>query len=204
MSVRLRSVIDGVALVYAVLAFPVPIFWLVIHPAIHFWRRFGKRSYWVALPVWILPAVLLVLARHRIFGARLGPNAWTASLGFALLLLGSWVNLQARRDLGLQRTEGLPEMNPTRYPGGVVSTGIYSRIRHPRYLGLMLGSLGFALLTGAIGFFLLAILTVLLYQMVARLEERVLREQYGAQYEDYARAVPRFVPRLLRKRTPRT
>jgi len=68
----------------------------------------------------------------------------------------------------------------------------------------MLGFVGFAVLTGAKGFFLLAILTILLYQVVAPLEERELREHYGAQYERYARAVPRFVPRLSWKSTPRT
>jgi len=55
-----------------------------------------------------------------------------------------------------------------------------------------------AFLTGAYAIFLLAILNVLLYQIVAPLEERELLDQYGPQYEDYRRSVPRFVPRLGR------
>jgi len=47
-----------------------------------------------------------------------------------------------------------------------------------------------------VGIFLLAILTILLYLIVAPLEERQLREHYGSEYEGYARAVPRFLPRL--------
>ncbi len=200
----LKKAVDVLALVYAVLLFPVPIFWLVIHPAIHFWRRFGNRCFWIAVPIWGLSGLSLVLTRHWIFGERLGPNAWTVSLGIALLLLGLWVGGRVRREFSLGRLAGLPEVNPERSSGGVVRTGIYARVRHPRYLGLMLTFAGFAFLTGATGYFLLAFLTVLLYQVVAPLEERVLREQYGAQYEEYARAVPRFVPRLLRKSTPRT
>ena len=62
----------------------------------------------------------------------------------------------------------------------------------------MLSFFGLGLLTGATGIFLLAIVTVLLYLIVTPLEERELREHYGEGYEAYARAVPRFLPRLRR------
>ncbi|PYV07983.1 MAG: hypothetical protein DMG23_14750 [Acidobacteria bacterium] len=81
---------------------------------------------------------------------------------------------------------------------GLVSTGIYSRLRHPRYLDYMLSFLGLALLTGAAGYFLLAFITILLYLIVVPLEERELRDQYRAQYDAYARTVPRFVPHFSR------
>jgi len=55
-----------------------------------------------------------------------------------------------------------------------------------------------AFLTGAPVIFLLAFLNVLLYQMLAPLEERELLDQYGRQYEEYQRLVPRFVPHLGR------
>ena len=102
------------------------------------------------------------------------------------------------RDFGLRRLAGLPEMNPGRYPEGMVKSGIYSWVRHPRYLEYMLSFFGLGLLTGATGIFLLAIVTVLLYLIVTPLEERELREHYGEGYEAYARAVPRFLPRLRR------
>ena len=86
-------------------------------------------------------------------------------------------------------------MNPSRYEGGVVRAGVYRVVRHPRYAEYMLEFFGFALLTGAVGFFLLAIITVLMYLIVTPLEERELRDHYGSQYEVYARQVPRFLPR---------
>jgi protein-S-isoprenylcysteine O-methyltransferase Ste14 len=55
-----------------------------------------------------------------------------------------------------------------------------------------------AFLTGAPAIFLLAILTVLLYHILAPLEERELLDQYGPNYDSYRRSVPRFVPRLGR------
>ena len=82
---------------------------------------------------------------------------------------------------------------------GVVRTGIYARLRHPRYLVYMLLVVSMAFLTGARAIFLLAILNVLMYQILAPLEERELLDQYGLHYEAYRRSVPRFVPRLGRR-----
>jgi protein-S-isoprenylcysteine O-methyltransferase Ste14 len=72
-------------------------------------------------------------------------------------------------------------MNPGRCPGGVVRSGICAHLRHPRYLEYMLSLLGLAFLAGAVGIFLLAIVSILLYHIVAPLQELELREQYGIQ-----------------------
>jgi protein-S-isoprenylcysteine O-methyltransferase Ste14 len=198
----LQKGLDALALVIAILYFPIPLFWLSIHPAIRFWRRFGNRSFWIALPVWLISATALVLLRHRIFSAHFhrSPLLWV--LGSAFVLLAVWIDHLVHREFGLKRLAGLPEMSPGRYPEGVVSSGIYAYVRHPRYLEVMLMFVGLALLSGGVGFFSLAIVTILLYQIVAPLEERELREHYGPQYEAYARAVPRFVPRPWRKAKP--
>jgi protein-S-isoprenylcysteine O-methyltransferase Ste14 len=93
---------------------------------------------------------------------------------------------------------GLPELHPEHRLSGVIRTGIYGRVRHPRYLLYMLMILSMAFLTGAPAIFLLAFLNVLMYQILAPFEERALLDQYGPQYENYRRSVPRFVPRLRR------
>lgn len=191
--------LDALALVYVILYFPVPFLWLMIHPAIHFWRRFGNQSFWIAPPLWMVLGTSLLLLRHKIFSERVSRNAVTWILGSGLIVLALWIGNRVHRQFGLRRLAGLPEMNPSRYPGGVVTLGVYAHIRHPRYLEFMLTFVGLALVTGAVGIFLLAIVTVLLYLIVAPLEERELREHYGAQYDAYARAVPRFLPRLWRK-----
>jgi protein-S-isoprenylcysteine O-methyltransferase Ste14 len=198
----LQKGVDALAFLYAVLMFPAPLFWLILHPAIHFWRRLGNQSYWVALPLWIASGTALVLLRQRIFAERISRNPETWILGSVVVLLAFGMDRRTRREFGWRRLVGLPELNPADPRAGVVSRGIYSYVRHPRYLQYMLMFWGLALLSGTKGFFLLAILTVLLYLIVVPLEERELREQYGSPYEAYARQVPRFVPRLRRRMKP--
>ncbi len=198
----LAKTADYLALTYAILYFPAPFFWLLIHPFIRFWRRFGTRSFWIALPVWMTSATMLLLLRHRIFAERFSRNLLTTIAGLILLGLGLWIGRRVHRNFGLKRLGGLHEMNPVRYGRTVVSHGIYARLRHPRYVEYMISFVGFALLTEAGGIFVLAIVTILMYVIVAPLEERELCEHYGSEYEAYTRAVPRFFPHLRPRARP--
>jgi protein-S-isoprenylcysteine O-methyltransferase Ste14 len=190
--------IDYIALFYLVLVLWIPFYWLVFHTAIHFWRRWGYRAFCVALPVWLIFAAGVILSRHGLFAGRLKRSALTWAGGGVLFFLASWLDVQTRHALGWRRLAGLTELNPQHRLCGVIRTGIYARLRHPRYLLYILSILSMAFLTGAPAIFLLAFLNILMYQILAPLEERELRDQYGPQYEDYQRLVPRFVPRLGR------
>jgi protein-S-isoprenylcysteine O-methyltransferase Ste14 len=192
--------IDFIALFYLVLLFWIPFYWFVFHPAIHFWRRVGNRAFWVALPVWLVFAVGIITARHELLAGRVERNALTWAVGGILFIAASWLDVQTRHTFGWRRLVGLAELNPQHRLCGVIRTGVYGRVRHPRYLLYMLMILSMAFLTGAQVIFLLAFLNVLLYQILAPFEERELLDQYGPQYEDYRRSVPRFVPHL--RRTP--
>jgi protein-S-isoprenylcysteine O-methyltransferase Ste14 len=190
--------IDYLALFYLVLLLWIPFYWLVFHPAIRFWRRLGNRAFWVALPVWLIFAAGIIMARRELFARRLERSALTWAVGGVLFFVASWLDVQTRRAFGWRRLAGLTELNPEHRLCAVIRTGVYGRVRHPRYVLYMLMILSMAFLTGAQAIFLLAFLSVLLYQILAPLEERELLDQYGPQYEDYRRLVPRFVPHLGR------
>jgi protein-S-isoprenylcysteine O-methyltransferase Ste14 len=195
----LLHLIDALALFYLILLLWIPFYWFLFHSALRFWRRVGTRSFWMALPVWLIFAVSIVEARHGLFSRRFGRSPLTWIAGAVLFVLASWLGMQTRHAFGWRRLAGLPELNPAHPLGGVIDTGIYARLRHPRYALYMLMLFSMAFLTGAQPIFLLAILNVVLYHILALLEERKLLDQYGPQYEVYQRSVPRFVPHLGRK-----
>jgi protein-S-isoprenylcysteine O-methyltransferase Ste14 len=76
----------------------------------------------------------------------------------------------------------------------LVTTGLYGVVRHPSYLGLLVNSLrwGLAFRSG-VG----ALLTALLIPpLVARIraEEKLLRSQFGGEYEVYCSRTSRLIP----------
>jgi protein-S-isoprenylcysteine O-methyltransferase Ste14 len=78
----------------------------------------------------------------------------------------------------------------------LVTTGIYRIIRHPSYLGLLVSSLGWALaFRSAVGVLLTALI---LPPLLARIhaEERLLRTQFGGEYEAYCSHSWRLLPGL--------
>ena len=186
--------LDILALVYAVLVFPAALFWLIIHGANLWWRRLGARALWVALPLWGSSGAAILRFRHPLLDERFGRHGLTLAARGILLVLATWLEHQTRRDLGLRRMVGLAEVSPPASRPPLVTSGIYARLRHPRYLAYMLGWMAVVLFTGARGILGLAFLSVLLYLVVAKLEEKELEEYYGAEYSAYTRAVPRFIP----------
>ena len=111
--------------------------------------------------------------------------------GYALFLAGLVVVVLGLRALGSSLTA-----NPVPLASGtLVTTGLYSRVRHPIYAGLLLATFGMALdswnpIRGVLWLLLAALLT---YKM--RFEEGLLVAKYPG-YRDYAARVPALVPRL--------
>lgn len=66
--------------------------------------------------------------------------------------------------------------------------GVYARVRHPIYGGLVLGSLGLALWRGSLGGLLLAALLLVFFDRKSRYEERRLETRFPT-YADYRRQV---------------
>ena len=193
----LSNLIDVLAFAYLLVVVPVPLFWLVFHGGIGFWRRWGTRSYWVALPVWVGAGVALSKLHPWMFAERFPRNAFTAAAGLVLCAAGVWIMKSVGRAMGYRRLIGMREIAPEKHPMELVTGGIYARLRHPRYTDMLLTLSGLSLLSGAWGVAAAAGLTSLGLGLMVLLEERELRLHYGRLYEDYQRAVPRFIPHLF-------
>jgi protein-S-isoprenylcysteine O-methyltransferase Ste14 len=76
-------------------------------------------------------------------------------------------------------------------------TGPYAITRNPLYFGSAILALGAGIAARSwISLSILLVYFALFYSMVMRREEAELRLRHGASFEDYARAVPLFIPRL--------
>jgi len=156
-------------------------------------EREDRRNRWVLAAFTVLG---LLGAYVPAWTDRMG--AWTLDgdtvrwLGVVLFALGGVVRLWPVFVLG-RRFSGLVAIQPGHT---LVTTGIYAMIRHPSYLGLMIGALGWALaFRSAVGV-VLALLNLLPLLARIRAEERLLAHQFGAEYRAYRDRTWRMVPGL--------
>jgi len=111
-------------------------------------------------------------------------------LGVVLFAVGGAMRIWPVFVLG-RRFSGLVAIQPGHT---LVTGGVYGVIRHPSYLGLLVGSLGWALaFRSALGVLLTALL---IPPLVARIgaEERLLRTQFGDEYDAYRSRTSRLIP----------
>ncbi|MGH9778873.1 MAG: methyltransferase [Candidatus Acidiferrales bacterium] len=201
-----EAIRDTLALFLLWFQLPIPLFWLLVHPAAGFWRRHPRACYYVVGPtVWLSVAVMLFGGRDWWLAERFWPAAagWIpAALGSALIIADFWMIRRIERVISVRVLVGLPELFSARSPEGagrptqVVESGLYARVRHPRYLGMMMSWVGAALISGASRLGALAVVFIGLALLVTELEERELLNRLGESYADYRRRVPRLIPRV--------
>ena len=113
------------------------------------------------------------------------------SIDVGLVLLGSILFIWARRTLG-RHYSGHVSLKKEQE---LVQSGPYRIIRHPAYAGYLFMALGLALgfssLSGLVST-LLILLPATVYRI--RVEDRLLAEHFGAQFEEYARKKERLLP----------
>jgi protein-S-isoprenylcysteine O-methyltransferase Ste14 len=76
------------------------------------------------------------------------------------------------------------------------TTGIYSYVRHPQYIGFILVMFGFLLQWPTLLTLAMFPVLVFMYVKLARTEEREALREFGRDYERYMRDVPGFIPRI--------
>jgi protein-S-isoprenylcysteine O-methyltransferase Ste14 len=187
----MRSIHWFAGLVLAV-ELPVPIYWLVVHGGIRFWRGRGRTAYWAGVgAAWGLGGWLLYhFLRPQLFASTNRP-IWAIVAGTALMIADVAIFSIAESELGGRRLVGQAELTDS---GEVAMRGLYAHVRHPRYLGMMLGVLGVCVLAGSPSLWAVSALWWVAALAIIRLEERELRDRFGAEYTAYAQRVPALLP----------
>jgi protein-S-isoprenylcysteine O-methyltransferase Ste14 len=138
--------------------------------------------------------ILLVALPHLpspLFATRILPRTIaTYWVGVGMIFLGLAFAVWARRHLGTNWS-GTVTVKENHV---LIRTGPYAWARHPIYTGLLAAVLGTAVARGELrGVWSLAICTVA-FVIKLRIEERWMREVFGAEYERYSAEVPALIP----------
>jgi protein-S-isoprenylcysteine O-methyltransferase Ste14 len=137
----------------------------------------------------LLLAVLVLLPGGGAWPTPAGVEA----VGLLLVVAGVvWMLIAALR-LG-------PALTPTPIPserGSLTTTGLYDRVRHPIYTGVLAVVAGLVVRSGSLLTLAVGVVTVGFFTVKASWEEARLAERYP-DYPVYAARTPRFIPRLRR------
>src|ERR1700687_415168 len=122
-----------------------------------------------------------ILAVFVLWFAR--PTPECVAIGAAIGLIGLWLRAYAAGYLHKQE--------------GLTVSGPYAYTRNPLYLGSAILALGTGIATRSwISALILVVYFAVVYSIVMRREAEALLPRHGASFEEYARAVPLFIPRL--------
>ena len=179
--------LTGVAIVTFVLAGAALFSSVNLSPGV----REDRGNRWIFVPL----AVIGVLSAYLpAYTDRL--DVWTIDsdatrwLGLALFTVGGVLRIWPVFVLG-RRFSGLVAIQPGHT---LVTSGIYGIIRHPSYLGLLVGALGWSLAFRSVVGVLLMVLTVPVILSRIRAEEALLHTQFGAEYDAFRARTSRLIP----------
>jgi len=135
----------------------------------------------------------LALLVFRPFHLELPGGAVVAAAGDLVTGLGLAFAIWARIHLG-QRWSGRVEVKPGHR---VVRSGPYAWVRHPIYAGILVAVAGSALVARELTAALAVVIMALAYLRKVRMEEAVLLQSFGPEYQAYQREVKALVPFIV-------
>ena len=191
----MRSVVQHLAWVVSMIYAAVPVFWVLIHPLVDFWRRQKRSPYWVLLPAQgatIALGLVLTWPWRRVTLYDI-PYSWIAAvpfIGAAMFIFRSlpphFTNAQM---------VGRNELAPDRFEQRLVTRGLHGRIRHPIYLAHFLMLTGWTVGSGLLVCYAMLGFALAAGTIMITLEERELERRFGDPWREYKRRVPAFLPR---------
>lgn len=155
------------------------------------------------LPLLILVTGLAVFILTRLFSE---PAAFLQTTTFKLISLALALSGEGIRIFTVGYTPANTSGRNRFYQlaDEVNTTGIYSTVRHPLYLGNFIIWLGIAMLTENIWFVLIFILTYwIYYERIMYAEEMFLYNKFNESYQKWAAKTPAFIPDVSKYESPK-
>ena len=174
---------------------PAVVWWFVVHPFVGLWRRVGPAITFALMTVFFTASFVgLFSLRGALVGPDLGTHVWLMAAATVPVAGAIWIGFKRKRHLTARILIGVPQLERGGRGGHLLTEGPYAVIRHPRYVEVALGVLGYAMFSNFVGAYIVALATIPALHAVVILEERELAERFGQQYEEYRARVPRYIP----------
>ncbi len=135
------------------------------------------------------PQVPIVLLNGRFVPLAIWPVALGAALTFAGLLFSVWARFELAGNWS--------DFVQVKHDHELIVGGPYRWVRHPIYTGLILMFVGTALAVGEWRGVVAVAVAAASFWRKLRLEEAVMRRQFGETYAQYAERVPALIPFVL-------
>ncbi|PTL85129.1 isoprenylcysteine carboxylmethyltransferase family protein [Vitiosangium sp. GDMCC 1.1324] len=145
------------------------------------------------LAMMVLPLVQ-VATRWFSFADYTLPD-WATAVGAGIQVPFLWLFWRSHADLGRNWSPGLE----VREDHGLITNGVYARVRHPMYAAIWMSTLAQPLLVhNWIGGALIVPAFAAMWFLRTPREEAMMRSRFGAAYDEYAARTGRLLPRLGR------
>lgn len=122
-------------------------------------------------------------------------TGYFAYLAIPFFIIGTLIIIWCSVDM-IQKGKGTPaHVDP---PKKLIINGLYRYSRNPIYLGALFVLISYILWFGSGLVVIYFFLFLLAYQiLITLIEEPILRNTFGKDYEEYCQKVPRWMPRLF-------
>ena len=139
---------------------------------------------------YLFVAILLTIALHFLIPVRyVVPSPWNF-IGLTLVVFGVWINLSADQAIKKAKTT----VKPFEESNVLIQDGVFRLSRNPMYLGFVVLLLGISILLRSLSpYIVVVIFTLSMELMFIRIEERMLSEKFGDQWDQYKSRVRKWI-----------
>jgi len=144
--------------------------------------------------IWLSPQERFLIPFFQGFSVKIPILSLTVYLVNFLIFIpffvaGAWFGIKGVIHTSLRVAE-------THRAERVISTGVYSIVRHPQYLGGLLAHLGLSFLLSSLYSLFVTPLVIAVIYIISWKEENELAKEFGQEYVDYRNNVPMLIPKF--------
>jgi protein-S-isoprenylcysteine O-methyltransferase Ste14 len=194
----IQNVFDLLSLIIITAYIMAPIYFSLLWRLRGFFRVHGKIAFFLYMAIVAVVSFAIAYATSDFwFSQKISLPSLSVIFGMILLLFSLVVMTIAQQEMGgIPARIGMPHFSKDKKPK-LVTTGLFGRVRHPMYMTAFLMGIAMFLATGYTLVLIASVVWLVVMRFYTDVEEKVLIEEFGKQYEEYRKRVPRFVPRLF-------